>query len=194
MKKPIDFNQSGYNAHLKDIRNTEAVLLELVNEFKKLVGNEPKDLEEFLKDPYTYTGELVTEGVKVEGLDLSLDKKLFLKDIDLKSIDSAYEQLKENVKEAELTLLDFTPEYKVKEEVLKDIKDTYTTYAVTKAEKDFHKRLESLVDAYNGVHIHLKEKSLTPNVNGFLIGRTDLEGVKVNTQAFKLVSRSLNRS
>ena len=194
MKKPIDFNQSGYNAHLKDIRNTEAVLLELVNEFKKLVGNEPKDLEEFLKDPYTYTGELVTEGVKVEGLDLSLDKKLFLKDIDLKSIDSAYEQLKENVKEAELTLLDFTPEYKVKEEVLKDIKDTYTTYAVTKAEKDFHKRLESLVDANNGVHIHLKEKGLTPNVNGFLIGRTDLEGVKVNTQAFKLVSRSLNRS
>jgi hypothetical protein len=29
---------------------------------------------------------------------------------------------------------------------------------------------------------------------GFLIGRSDLEGVKVNTQAFKLVSRSLNRS
>ncbi len=194
MKKPIDFNQSGYNAHLKDIRNTEAVLLELVNEFKKLVGNEPKDLEEFLNDPYTYTGELITEGVKVEGLDLSLDKKLFLKDIDLKSIHSAYDQLKKNVKEAELTLLDFTPEYKVKEEVLKDIKDTYTTYAITKAEKDFHKRLESLVDAYNGVHIHLKEKGLTPNVNGFLIGRTDLEGVKVNTQAFKLVSRSLNRS
>lgn len=194
MKKPIDFNQSGYNAHLKDINTAEAVLLELVNEFKKLVGNEPKDLEEFLKDPYTYTGELITEGVKVEGLDLSLDKKLFLKDIDLKSIHSAYDQLKKVVQEAELTLLDFTPEYKVKEEVLKDIKDTYTTYAVTKAEKDFYKRLESLVDAYNGVHIHLKEKGLTPNVYGFLIGRTDLEGVRVNTQAFKLVSRSLNRS
>lgn len=194
MKKPIDFNQSGYNAHLKDIRNTEAVLLELVNEFKKLVGNEPKDLEEFLKDPYTYTGELITEGVKVEGLDLSLDKKLFLKDIDLKSIHSAYDQLKKVVQEAELTLLDFTPEYKVKEEVLKDIKDTYTTFAVTKAEKDFYKRLEALVEAYNGVRSHLKEKGLTPNVNGFLLGRSDLEGVRVNTQAFKLVSRTLNRS
>lgn len=194
MKKPIDFNQSGYNAHLKDIRNTEAVLLELVNEFKKLVGNEPKDLEEFLKDPYTYTGELITEGVKVEGLDLSLDKKLFLKDIDLKSIHSAYDQLKKVVQEAELTLLDFTPEYKVKEEVLKDIKDTYTTFAVTKAEKDFYKRLEALVEAYNGVRSHLKEKGLTPNVNGFLLGRNDLEGVRVNTQAFKLVSRTLNRS
>ena len=48
MKKPIDFNQSGYNAHLKDINTAEAVLLELVNEFKKLVGHEPQDLEEFL--------------------------------------------------------------------------------------------------------------------------------------------------
>jgi len=194
MKKPIDFNQSGYNAHLKDIQNAEAVLLELVNEFKKLVGHEPQDFEEFIQDPYTYTGELITEGVKVEGLDLSLDKKLFLKDIDLKSIHSAYDQLKKNVKEAELTLLDFTPEYKVKEEVLKDIKETYTTYAVTKAEKDFHKCLETLVEAYNSVHSHLRGKGLTPNVNSFLIGRTDLEGVKVNTQAFKLVSRSLNRS
>lgn len=194
MKKPIDFNQSGYNAHLKDIQNTEAVLLELVNEFKNLVGNEPQDFVEFLKDPYTYTGELITEGVKVEGLDLSLDKKLFLKDIDLKPIHSAYDQLKQVVKEAELTLLDFTPEYKVKEEVLKDIQETYTTYAVTKAEKDFHKRLEALVEAYNGIHSHLKGKGLTPNVMGFLMGRTDLEGIKVNTQAFKLISRSLNRS
>ena len=81
MKKPIDFNQSGYNAHQKDINKAEAVLLELVSSFKELVGNEPQDLEEFLKDPYTYTGELLTQGVKVEGLDLSLDKKLFLKDI-----------------------------------------------------------------------------------------------------------------
>ena len=194
MKKPIDFNQSGYNAHLKDIQNAEAVLLELVSEFKELVGNEPQDLEEFLKDPYTYTGELLTQGVKVEGLDLSLDKKLFLKDLDLKSIHSAFEKLKQVVKEAELTLLDFTPEYKVKEAVLKDIKETYTTYAVTKAEKDFHKRLEALVEAYNDIHSHLKEKGLTPNVMGFLIGRNDLEGIRVNTQAFKLISRSLNRS
>jgi len=194
MKKPIDFNQSGYNAHLKDIQTAEAVLLELVSEFKELVGNEPQDLEEFLKDPYTYTGELLTQGVKVEGLDLSLDKKLFLKDIDLKTIHSAYDQLKQVVKEAELTLLDFTPDYKVKEEVLKDIQETYTTYAVTKAEKDFHKRLEALVEAYNGIHSHLKGKGLTPNVMGFLMGRTDLEGIKVNTQAFKLISRSLNRS
>ena len=194
MKKPIDFNQSGYNAHLKDIRNTEAVLLELVNEFKKLVGHEPQDFEEFIQDPYTYTGELITQGVKVEGLDLSLDKKLFLKDIDLKSIHSVYDQLKKAVQEAELTLLDFTPEYKVKEQVLKDIQETYTTYAVTKAEKDFYKRLEALVEAYNGVHSHLKGKGLTPNVNGFLLGRSDLEGVRVNTQAFKLVSRTLNRS
>jgi len=194
MKKPIDFNQSGYNAHLKDIQNAEAVLVELVNEFKKLVGHEPQDFEEFIQDPYTYTGELITEGVKVEGLDLSLDKKLFLKDIDLKPIHSAYDQLKKAVQEAELTLLDFTPEYKVKEEVLKDIQETYTTYAVTKAEKDFHKRLEALEEAYNGVHSHLRGKGLTPNVMGFLIGRSDLEGVKVNTQAFKLVSRSLNRS
>ena len=194
MKKPIDFNKSGYTAHLKDIQNAEAVLLELVNEFKGLVGNEPQDLEEFLKDPYTYTGELLTQGMKVEGLDLSLDKKLFLKDIDLKSIHSAYDQLKQVVKEAELTLLDFTPEYKVKEEVLKDIQETYTTYAVTKAEKDFYKRLEALVEAYNGIHSHLKGKGLTPNVMGFLMGRTDLEGIKVNTQAFKLISRSLNRS
>ena len=81
MKKPIDFNQSGYNAHQKDINKAEAVLLELVSSFKELVGNEPQDFEEFLKDPYTYTGELLTQGVKVEGLDLSLDKKLFLKDI-----------------------------------------------------------------------------------------------------------------
>lgn len=194
MKKPIDFNQSGYNAHLKDIQNAEAVLVELVNEFKNLVGHEPQDFEEFIQDPYTYTGELITEGVKVEGLDLSLDKKLFLKDIDLKPIHSVYDQLKKAVQEAELTLLDFTPEYKVKEEVLKDIKETYTTYAVTKAEKDFHKRLEALEEAYNGVYSHLKGKGLTPNVMGFLIGRSDLEGVKVNTQAFKLVSRSLNRS
>ena len=194
MKKPIDFNQSGYNAHYKDIQNAEAVLLELVSSFKELVGNEPQDLEEFLKDPYTYTGELLTQGVKVEGLDLSLDKKLFLKDIDLKTIHSAYDQLKQVVKEAELTLLDFTPDYKVKEEVLKDIQETYTTYAVTKAEKDFHKRLETLVEAYNGIHSHLKGKGLTPNVMGFLLGRSDLEGVKVNTQAFKLISRSLNRS
>lgn len=112
MKKPIDFNQSGYNAHQKDINIAEAVLLELVSSFKELVGNEPQDLEEFLKDPYTYTGELLTQGVKVEGLDLSLDKKLFLKDIDLKTINSAYDQLKQVVKEAELTLLDFTPDYK----------------------------------------------------------------------------------
>ena len=194
MKKPIDFNKSGYTAHLKDIQTAEAVLLELVNEFKGLVGNEPQDLEEFLKDPYTYTGERLTQGVKVEGLDLSLDKKLFLKDIDLKSIHSAYDQLKQVVKEAELTLLDFTPEYKVKEQVLKDIQETYTTYAVTKAEKDFYKRLEALVEAYNGVYSHLKGKGLTPSVNGFLMGRSDLEGVRVNTQAFKLVSRSLNRS
>ena len=194
MKKPIDFNQSGYNAHLKDIQNAEAVLLELVNEFKKLVGHEPQDFVEFIQDPYTYTGELITEGVKVEGLDLSLDKKLFLKDIDLKTIHSAYDQLKKVVQEAELTLLDFTPEYRIKDEVLKDIQETYTTYAVTKAEKDFHKRLEALEEAYNGVHSHLKGKGLTPNVMGFLIGRSDLEGVKVNTQAFKLVSRSLNRS
>ena len=194
MKKPIDFNQSGYNAHQKDIQNAEAVLLELVNEFKNLVGNEPQDLEEFLKDPYTYTGELLTQGVKVEGLDLSLDKKLFLKDIDLKTIHSAYDQLKQVVKEAELTLLDFTPDYKVKEEVLKDIQETYTTYAVTKAEKEFHKRLEALVESYNGIHFHLKGKGLTPNVMSFLIGRSDLEGIKVNTQAFKLISRSLNRS
>jgi hypothetical protein len=194
MKKPIDFNQSGYNAHLKDIQTAEAVLLELVSEFKELVGNEPQDLEEFLKDPYTYTGELLTQGVKVEGLDLSLDKKLFLKDIDLKTIHSAYDQLKQVVKEAELTLLDFTPDYKVKEEVLNDIQETYTTYAVTKAEKDFHKRLEALVESYNGIHFHLKGKGLTPNVMSFLIGRSDLEGIKVNTQAFKLISRSLNRS
>ena len=194
MKKPIDFNQSGYNAHLKDINTAEAVLLELVNEFKKLVGHEPQDFEEFIQDPYTYTGELITEGVKVEGLDLSLDKKLFLKDIDLKPIHSVYDQLKKVVQEAELTLLDFTLEYKVKEEVLKDIQETYTTYAVTKAEKDFYKRLEALAEAYNGVHLHLKGKGLTPNVNGFLLGRGDLEGVRVNTQAFKLVSRTLNRS
>ena len=194
MKKPIDFNQSGYNAHLKDINTAEAVLLELVNEFKKLVGHEPQDFEEFIQDPYTYTGELITQGVKVEGLDLSLDKKLFLKDIDLKSIHSVYDQLKKAVQEAELTLLDFTPEYKVKEQVLKDIQETYTTYAVTKAEKDFYKRLEALVEAYNGVYSHLKGKGLTPSVNGFLMGRSDLEGVRVNTQAFKLVSRSLNRS
>ena len=194
MKKPIDFNQSGYNAHLKDIQTAEAVLLELVSEFKELVGNEPQDLEEFLKDPYTYTGELLTQGVKVEGLDLSLDKKLFLKDIDLKTIHSAYDQLKQVVKEAELTLLDFTPDYKVKEEVLKDIQETYTTYAITKAEKEFHKRLEALVESYNGIHFHLKGKGLTPNVMSFLIGRSDLEGIKVNTQAFKLISRSLNRS
>ena len=194
MRKPIDFNQSGYNAHLKDINTAEAVLLELVNEFKKLVGHEPQDFEEFIQDPYTYTGELLTQGVKVEGLDLSLDKKLFLKDIDLKTIHSAYDQLKKVIQEAELTLLDFTPEYKVKEEVLKDIQETYTTYAVTKAEKDFYKRLETLVEAYNGVHSHLKGKGLTPNVNGFLLGRSDLEGVRVNTQAFKLVSRTLNRS
>ena len=194
MKKPIDFNQSGYNAHQKDIHNAEAVLLELVSSFKELVGNEPQDLEEFLKDPYTYTGELLTQGVKVEGLDLSLDKKLFLKDIDLKTIHSAYDQLKQVVKEAELTLLDFTPDYKVKEEVLKDIQETYTTYAVTKAEKEFHKRLEALVESYNGIHFHLKGKGLTPNVMSFLIGRSDLEGIKVNTQAFKLISRSLNRS
>jgi hypothetical protein len=194
MKKPIDFNQSGYNAHQKDIHNAEAVLLELVSSFKELVGNEPQDLEEFLKDPYTYTGELLTQGVKVEGLDLSLDKKLFLKDIDLKTIHSAYDQLKQVVKEAELTLLDFTPDYKVKEEVLKDIQETYTTYAITKAEKEFHKRLEALVESYNGIHSHLKGKGLTPNVMSFLIGRSDLEGIKVNTQAFKLISRSLNRS
>ena len=194
MKKPIDFNQSGYTAHLKDIQNAEAVLLELVNEFKGLVGHEPQDFEEFLKDPYTYTGELLTQGVKVEGLDLSLDKKLFLKDIDLKTIGLTYERLNQMVKGAELTLLDFTPDYKVKEEVLKDIQETYTTYAITKAEKDFHKRLEALVEAYNGIHSHLKGKGLTPNVMSFLIGRSDLEGIKVNTQAFKLISRSLNRS
>lgn len=194
MKKPIDFNQSGYNAHQKDINKAEAVLLELVSSFKELVGNEPQDLEEFLKDPYTYTGELLTQGVKVEGLDLSLDKKLFLKDIDLKTIHSAYDQLKQVVKEAELTLLDFTPDYKVKEEVLKDIQETYTTYAITKAEKEFHKRLEALVESYNGIHFHLKGKGLTPNVMSFFIGRSDLEGIKVNTQAFKLISRSLNRS
>lgn len=194
MKKPIDFNQSQFDAHLKDIQKAEAVLLELVSKFKELVGYEPKDFEEFIKDPYTYTGELITQGVKVEGLELSLEKKLFLKDINLKTIHTAYEELNRVTKEAELNLNDFTPEYKVKEEVLKDIKDTYTTYAVTKAEKDFHKRLEALVEAFNSVHSHLKEKGLTPSVNSFVIGRTDLEGIKVNTQAFKLVSRSLNRS
>mgnify|MGYP005993985111 CR=1 FL=1 len=190
----IDFNQSGFNRHIEDIYKAEAMLLKIVDEFERLTGKQPEDLQEFLNDPYTYTGELLTQGVKVEGLDLSLDKKLFLKDIDLKSIHSAYDQLKQVVKEAELTLLDFTPEYKVKEEVLKDIQETYTTYAVTKAEKDFHKRLEALVEAYNGIHSHLKGKGLTPNVMGFLMGRTDLEGIKVNTQAFKLISRSLNRS
>jgi hypothetical protein len=54
MKKPIDFNKSGYTAHLKDIQNAEAVLLELVNEFKGLVGHEPQDFEEFLKDRVNY--------------------------------------------------------------------------------------------------------------------------------------------
>ncbi len=51
MKKPIDFNQSGYNAHQKDIQNAEAVLLELVSSFKELVGNEPQDLEGFPQRP-----------------------------------------------------------------------------------------------------------------------------------------------
>ena len=69
--EPIDFNQSGYNAHQKDINNAEAVLLELVSSFKELVGKEPQDLEEFLKDPCTYTGELLTQGVKVAGLKVS---------------------------------------------------------------------------------------------------------------------------
>ena len=147
MKKPIDFNQSGFDAHPKDIQKAEAVLLDLVSKFKELVVYEPKDFEDFIKDPYTYTGELITQGVKVEGLELSLEKKLFLKDINLKTIHTAYEELNKVTKEAELNLNDFTPEYKVKEEVLKDIKDTYTTYAVTKAEKDFHKRLEALVEA-----------------------------------------------
>lgn len=123
MKKPIDFNQSGFDAHLKDIQKAEAVLLELVSKFKELVGYEPKDFEDFIKDPYTYTGELITQGVKVEGMELSLEKKLFLKDINLKTIHTVYEELNKVVKE----------------EVLKDIKDTYTTYAVTKGEKDFHK-------------------------------------------------------
>lgn len=189
----IDFNQSAFNRHIEDIYKAEAMLLKLVDEFEQLTGKQPEDLQEFLNDPYTYTGELITEGVKVEGLDLSLDKKLFLKDVDLKPLHHTYEELVRKVKEAELTLRDFNDDYKVKESVLKDIELTYTTYAVSKAEQSFYKRLEALIDAYNECHSHLKEKGLTTNVNGFLIGRTDLNGIRLNTQAFKLVARTLNR-
>ena len=51
MKKPIDFNTSGFNSHLKDIQKAEAVLLELIAAFKEQVGNEPQDFTEFIKDP-----------------------------------------------------------------------------------------------------------------------------------------------
>lgn len=194
MKKPIDFNQSGYDSHLKDINKAEAVLLELIASFKELVGNEPQDFNEFIKDPYTYTGELLTSKVKVEGMELSLDKKLFLTDIDLSKIHSTYTTLKEVCTESEITLLDFTPEYKVKESVLEEMKVTYTTYAETKAEKELHKHLEALVGSYNTIHHHMKDKGLTPSVMQLLIGRTDLQGVRINTQAFKIIARSLNRS
>jgi hypothetical protein len=194
MKKPIDFNQSGYDSHLKDINKAEAVLLELIASFKELVGNEPQDFNEFIKDPYTYTGELLTSKVKVEGMELSLDKKLFLTDIDLSKIHSTYTTLKEVCTESEITLLDFTPEYKVKESVLEEMKVTYTTYAETKAEKELHKHLEALVGSYNTIHHHMKDKGLTPSVMQLFIGRTDLKGVRINTQAFKIIARSLNRS
>jgi len=194
MKKAIDFNQSGFNSHIEDVYKAETLLLKLIDEFSNLVGAEPEDLQAFLNDPFVYTGELVTEGIKIEGMDLSLDKRLFLKDVNLQPLQDTYEELKNQVKVAELTLLDFDNDYKVKESVKKEIETTYTTYAVTKAEKDFHKRLEALADAYNEVHSYLQEKGLTPNVNGFLIGRNDLKGIKVNTQAFRLVSRALNRS
>mgnify|MGYP005990731429 FL=1 len=194
MKKAIDFNQSGFNSHIEDVYKAETLLLKLIDEFSNLVGAEPEELQAFLNDPFVYTGELVTEGIKIEGMDLSLDKRLFLKDVNLQSLQDTYEELKNQVKVAELTLLDFDNDFKVKESVKKEIETTYTTYAVTKAEKDFHKRLEALADAYNEVHRYLQEKGLTPNVNGFLIGRNDLKGIRVNTQAFRLVSRALNRS
>ena len=57
----IDFNQSGYNSHIEDIGRAEALLIKLVDEFEQLTGNEPEDLQEFLKDPYVYTGELITQ-------------------------------------------------------------------------------------------------------------------------------------
>ena len=180
MKKPIDFNQSGYDSHLKDINKAEAVLLELIASFKELVGNEPQDFNEFIKDPYTYTGELLTSKVKVEGMELSLDKKLFLTDIDLSKIHSTYTTLKEVCTESEITLLDFTPEYKVKESVLEEMKVTYTTYAETKAEKELHKHLEALVGSYNTIHHHMKDKGLTPSVMQLFIGRTDLKGVRLS--------------
>ena len=194
MKKAIDFNQTGFNSHIEDVYKAETLLLKLIDEFSNLAGAEPEDLQAFLNDPFVYTGELVTEGIKIEGMDLSLDKRLFLKDVNLQPLQDTYEELKNQVKVAELTLLDFDNDFKVKESVKKEIETTYTTYAVTKAEKDFHKRLEALVEAYNGIHSHLKGKGVTPNVMSFLIGRSDLEGIKVNTQAFKLISRSLNRS
>ena len=190
----IDFNQSGYNSHIEDIGRAEALLLKLVDEFEQLTGNEPEDLQEFLKDPYVYTGELITNGIKVEGMELSLEKRLFLKDVDLSQLHKTYEELTQKVKEAELTLHDFDDNYKIKESVLSDIKETYTVFAETKAEQSFYKQLDALVRAYNDVHAHLKGKGLTPNVNGFVIARNDLTGVKVNTQAFKLISRTLNRT
>ena len=194
MKKPIDFNTSGFNSHLKDIQKAEAVLLELIAAFKEQVGNEPQDFTEFIKDPYTYTGELLTNAVKVEGIELTLDKKLFLTDIDLSVIHNTYSTLKEACAVSEVNLLDFTPDYKVSEAVLEELKVTYTTYAETKAEKDLHKQLEALVSAYNTIHHHMKDKGLTPSVNTLIINRSDLQGVRVNTQAFKIIARSLNRS
>ena len=110
MKKPIDFNTSGFNSHLKDIQKAEAVLLELITAFKEQVGNEPQDFNEFIKDPYTYTGELLTNAVKVEGIELTLDKKLFLTDIDLSAIHNTYSALKEACANSEVNLLDFTPD------------------------------------------------------------------------------------
>ena len=190
----IDFNQSSYNSHIEDIGRAEALLLKLVDEFEQLTGNEPEDLQEFLKDPYVFTGELITQGIKVEGMELSLEKRLFLKDVDLSQLHKTYEELTLKVKEAELTLHDFDNNYKIKDSVLSDIKETYTVFAETKAEQSFYKRLDALVRAYNDVHAHLKGKGLTPNVNGFVIARNDLTGVKVNTQAFKLISRTLNRT
>ena len=176
MKKPIDFNTSGFNSHLKDIQKAEAVLLELIAAFKEQVGNEPQDFNEFIKDPYTYTGELLTNAVKVEGIELTLDKKLFLTDIDLSVIHNTYSTLKEACAVSEVNLLDFTPDYKVSEAVLEELKVTYTTYAETKAEKDLHKQLEALVSAYNTIHHHMKDKGLTPSVNTLIINRSDLQG------------------
>ena len=78
--------------------------------------------------------------------------------------------------------------------MLEELKVTYTTYAETKAEKDLHRQLEALVSAYNTIHHHMKDKGLTPSVNTLIINRSDLQGVRVNTQAFKIIARSLNRS